>query len=114
MKVPFLLLLDGMTGAGKSTTSGLLAKQIPRLATIGIDNVKLLISDYERGDRDNNIAHQIIFFMTRIYFDNNISVIVDQPIKTQRFNCMRIWLKIFQYQFIKSNCSHPRKLHLKG
>ena len=65
MKTPFLLLLEGMTGAGKSTTAGLLAKQIPRLATIGIDNVKLLISDFERGDRDNNLAREIIFSMTK-------------------------------------------------
>ncbi len=78
MKTPFLLFLDGMTGAGKSTTAALLAKQIPRLATIGIDNVKLLISDFERGDRDNNIAREIIFAMTKIYFDHNISVVVDQ------------------------------------
>ncbi len=86
MKIPFLLLLDGMTGSGKTTTSELLAKQIPRLATIGIDRVKLFLSDFERGDRDNDIARDIILSMTQIYFDNNISVIVDQPIRTREIN----------------------------
>lgn len=86
MKTPFLLLLDGMTGAGKTTTAELLSKQIPRVATIGLDRVKLFISDFERGDRDNDIAREIVLSMTKIYFDNNISVIVDQPIRTREIS----------------------------
>lgn len=86
MKKLFLLLLDGMTGVGKTTTSELLSKQIPRVATIGLDKVKLFISDFERGDRDNDIAREIVISMTKIYFDNSISVIVDQPIKTREID----------------------------
>lgn len=82
MQIPFLLLLDGMTGSGKTTTSKLLAQKIPRLATIGLDKVKLFISDFERGDRDNNIGRNIIVEMTKIYLTNNISVVIDQPIKS--------------------------------
>lgn len=82
MQKPFLLLLDGMTGAGKTTVSAILSKNIPRVANIGIDRVKLFISDFERGDRDNNIAREIVLSMTKIYFESGISVIVEQPIKT--------------------------------
>ena len=60
MRIPFLLLLDGMTGSGKTTVSKKLAERIPRLATIGLDKVKLFISDFERGDRDNNIGRDLI------------------------------------------------------
>lgn len=83
MKVPFLLLLDGMTGAGKTTASESLSKQIPRLATIGIDRVKLFISDFQRDNGDNDIAREIIISMTKIYFDHGISVVIDQPIRSQ-------------------------------
>lgn len=86
MKTPFLLLLDGMTGSGKTTVSNKLAEKIPRLATIGLDKVKLFISDFERGDRDNNIGRDIIIEMTKIYLANNISVIVDQPIRSNEIS----------------------------
>jgi len=82
MEKPFILLLDGMTGSGKTTASKLLAERVSRMATIGLDQVKLFISDFERGDRDNNIAREIILSMTKIYLDHNISVLIDQPIKT--------------------------------
>lgn len=86
MKTPFLLLLDGMTGSGKTTISNKLAEKIPRLATIGLDKVKLFISDFVRGDRDNNIGREIIIEMTKIYLTNGISVIVDQPIRSSEIS----------------------------
>jgi adenylate kinase family enzyme len=86
MQTPFLLLLDGMTGSGKTTISNKLAEKIPRLALIGLDKVKLFISDFERGDRDNNIGRDIIVEMTKIYLANSISVVVDQPIKSSEIS----------------------------
>jgi predicted kinase len=83
MVKPFLLLLDGMTGAGKTTTTKLLAKKLPRTAIIGMDKIKKFISDFERGERDNTIARDIVLLMTKKYFDHGLSVIVDQPFKTQ-------------------------------
>lgn len=75
----FLLLLDGMTGAGKTTVSHILARQLPRTAIIGMDRVKRFISDFERGYRDNAIARSIVFEMTKKYLELGLSVIVDQP-----------------------------------
>lgn len=83
MKKSFLLLIDGMTGSGKTTVSNLLSERTPRVATIGMDKVKRFISDFERCEKDNAIARDIIFEMTKKYLDHNISVIVDQPIKTE-------------------------------
>ena len=83
MRQPFLLILDGMTGAGKTTISRLLSEHIPRVAVIGMDKVKRFISDFERGERDNTIARDIIFEMTKKYFDHGISVLVEQPFKSK-------------------------------
>ena len=77
MKQPFLLIIDGMTGAGKTTVSKSLSENIPRVAIIGMDKVKRFISDFERCERDNKIARDIVFEMTKKYLDNNISVIVE-------------------------------------
>ncbi len=83
MKKLFLLIVDGMTGAGKTSVSKLLSEQIPRVAVIGIDKVKRFISDFERGERDNTISKDIIFEMTKKYLDHKISVIVEQPFKSE-------------------------------
>lgn len=69
-----------MTGAGKSTTSNLLAQRIPRMAVIGKDRIKWFISDCERCARDNAIAKDVVFAMAKVYMENNISVLVEQPI----------------------------------
>jgi len=84
MKKRFLLIIDGMTGSGKTTAAMLLSKHFPRVAIIGMDKVKRFISDFKRGERDNLIAREIIFEMTRKYFEHNIAVILDQSFKSDK------------------------------
>lgn len=76
----FLLLLDGMTGAGKTTVSQLLFQQLPRVAVISADKIKWFISDFKRCREDNAIARDVVFSMTRTYLEHKLSVIVEQPI----------------------------------
>jgi thymidylate kinase len=52
------------------------------MAIIGMDKVKRFISDFERGERDNLIAKDIVFEMSKKYFEHSISVIVEQPFKS--------------------------------
>ncbi|HEY1074948.1 MAG TPA: AAA family ATPase [Patescibacteria group bacterium] len=79
MNKRFLLLLDGMTGAGKTTTTKFLAAELPRTAVIGMDKVKKFVSDFERGERDNTIAREVVFIMAQKYLELGLSVIIDQP-----------------------------------
>lgn len=83
MKTPFLLIIDGMTGAGKTTAARLLSDNIPRLAVVGMDKIKKFISDFERGERDNLIARDVTFEMTKAYLDHNISVVIEQPFRLE-------------------------------
>lgn len=83
MQKQFLILLDGMTGSGKTTTASFIFQKLPRTAWIGMDKVKRFISDFEKGKRDNKIAKDIIFEMTKKYLELGISVIVDQPVKDE-------------------------------
>lgn len=88
-----------MTGAGKTTVSKILSEQIARVAVIGMDKVKRFISDFERGERDNSIAREIIFEMTKKYFDCGISVIIEQPFKSDA--------ELKKYEDLASKYSFP-------
>lgn len=79
----FLLLIDGMSGAGKTTTSNFLADKIPRMAIIGFDKIKRFVSDFERGARDNQIARDVTFIMAEKYLDLGLSVVVEQSFKSE-------------------------------
>jgi predicted kinase len=77
----FLLLIDGMTGSGKTEVSKLLSEKTPRVAVIGMDKVKRFVSDFKRGERDNTIARDIVFEMAKKYLDYGISVIIEQTFR---------------------------------
>jgi hypothetical protein len=46
----FLLLLDGMTGAGKTATSDILSEKLTRTAIISMDKIKTFVSDFESSN----------------------------------------------------------------
>ena len=94
----FLLLLDGMTGSGKTAISNLLAKDLSRTAIIGMDKLVNFVSDFEKGIRDNAVARDIVIAMTKKYLDLDLSVIVEQPFKTE---------EIKEYEKIVKNHSIP-------
>ena len=79
----FLLLVDGMSGAGKTTVTKLLAEELPRTAIVGFDKIKRFVSDFERGFRDNQIAREVTMVMVQKYLDLGLSVIVEHPFKTE-------------------------------
>ncbi len=78
-----LILLDGMSGAGKTTLSNSLSKELLRTAIIGFDKIKKFISDFERGARDNQIAREVTMVMAEKYLNLGLSVIVENPFKTE-------------------------------
>src|SRR3989344_2331571 len=83
MEKQFLMLIDGMTGAGKTTTTKLLSQHLPRTAIIGMDKIKKFISDFERGERDNSIARDITVAMAKKYIGYGLSVIVEQAFRNE-------------------------------
>ncbi len=79
----FVLLVDGMSGGGKTTVTRLLANKLPRTAVVGFDKIKKFVSDFERGARDNQIAREVITVMVQKYLDLGLSVIIEHPFKTE-------------------------------
>jgi thymidylate kinase len=77
-----LIILDGMTGAGKTTATKNLSGRISRLVMVGMDRIKFNISDFERGPRDNGIAKKAVFAMAKVYLEEGLSVCVEQTVKS--------------------------------
>lgn len=86
MKSPFLLIIDGPMGSGKTTVSLELHKNLKRTALISLDRVKKLISDFRPGNHDDlELASRIGRAMVREYLKNKINVIVEKAFTSKQF-----------------------------
>jgi len=86
MNNQYILLLSGMTGAGKTTTTKLLKTKLERTAIIGFDKVKWFLSDFERGLHDNGIAKDIVESMARTYIKHDLSVVIEHPLTQEELD----------------------------
>jgi cytidylate kinase len=86
MKKPFLIVIDGPMGSGKTTVSLELHKKLKRTAVISLDRVKKLLSDYRPGNHDDlDLASRVGRAMVKEYLKNNINVIVEKAFTSKRF-----------------------------
>ena len=67
-------------GTGKSTIAALLEKKLERTAVLEIEDVRELISDFQRGKVDNALAWNVIYRMCDEYFKNGVSVLLEQTV----------------------------------
>jgi len=75
---PFMILIDGPMGSGKTTIGRLLHKELPRTAILSTDSIKFFISDFERGERDNAIAAAVLMQMCKEYVKHGINILLPQ------------------------------------
>jgi predicted kinase len=75
---PFMIIITGPMGSGKSTIGKLLHKQLKRTALLSTDAVKLLLSDNERGERDNAIHAAVLMGMAKTYIEQGINILLPQ------------------------------------
>lgn len=75
---PFLIIIDGPMGSGKTTIGRLLHKELPRTAILSTDAIKFFISDFERGERDNAIAVSVLIQMCKEYVKQGINILLPQ------------------------------------
>jgi len=101
---PFLLILDGPMGAGKTTVSKLLNEKLQGTARVGFDNVKRFISGFEKNHKYKKISQKVILAMVDEYLKSGISVITEWVMKKER---VQFFMKIakkngarfFAYEF---------------
>ncbi len=74
----FLLIIDGPTGAGKSTAADIIHKEIPRTALLGMDRIKWSVSGFRRDRRNNEMINKVVLAMAREFLVGRVNVIVEQ------------------------------------
>lgn len=67
-------------GSGKSTVADLLEDKLKRTAMLEIEDVRCLISDFQRGEVDNALVWKVIYRMCDEYFKNGVSVLLEQTV----------------------------------
>lgn len=78
---PFLLIIDGPMGSGKTAAAKFLYERFPRTALLGMDRVKWFISGFTRNSRNNAIVNDMVLSMAGSLLRNGINVIVEQGFK---------------------------------
>ncbi len=75
---PFLLIIDGSIGAGKSTAAKTIHVLFPRTVFLGVDHTKWFISHFKRDQRNNTIVNTVLLIMAKEFLRQKINIIVEQ------------------------------------
>lgn len=81
---PFIIVIDGPMGAGKSTVAKLIHQKIPGIAHIGLDRTKFFVSHFNRTPEENAIAGAVVLEMYKTYLKNGVSVLLEQGFKHRK------------------------------
>jgi len=86
MKKPFLIIIDGPMGSGKTTISLELYKKMKNTAIINLDKLKHIYSDFKPGNPQQlQLASNIGKVMAKEYLRNRINVIAEKSFVKEEF-----------------------------
>ena len=107
---PFLILIDGPMGSGKTTVSKILHSKLKRTSYIGLDRIKRYISDFRRNPTDNEISRNVVLVMTGEYLKQGISVIVEQGMREEYIRLLKKVAKKHKAKCFIYQLDAPKKL----
>jgi predicted kinase len=79
---PFLILVDGPMGSGKTTTTKLLNQKLPNAARVARADIKRLIPNYKENEEALSVTRDVMHVMIDKYLERGVSVIVELITKT--------------------------------
>ena len=112
-KKPFLLLIDGPMGAGKTTVAKILHTKLKRTAYLGLDRIKWYISDFKRKPKDNDISRNILLVMIKEYLRQGINVLLDQQMKESEIEYFKKIVKKYNADIFIYQLDAPKNLLTK-
>jgi predicted ABC-type ATPase len=105
MNKPFLIIIDGPMGSGKSTVAQLLQKKIKeKTALISLDNLKRIVSSYKLDSHVHlSLASKAGAAMANVYLKEGVNVLVEKAFIREKFlksfvNSIKVKSRVFIYQ----------------
>lgn len=77
-----IIVIDGPTGAGKTTTADLLKPKLEKTAIVGLDRIKWFLSVCSRTKRCNQMTADIILAMCKRYIEHGASLLLEQSFRS--------------------------------
>lgn len=80
---PFLIVIDGPTGAGKSTVAKALHRKLPS-ALILLDFVRRIISNFDLDNKEHHkLGNEVLLLMIKKYLIAGYNVIIEKAITSE-------------------------------
>ena len=113
MATPFLILIDGPMGSGKTTTSKLLNQKLPDTARVALPDIKRLIPNYRENEKTLAVVREVMKSVIDTYLEHGVSVIVEQITKAEGAQILKDIAEKHGAEFHAYRLTAPRDIRLK-
>lgn len=116
MTTPFLILVDGPMGSGKTTTTKLLNQKLPDTARIALPDIKRLVPNYKENEKTLRVIREVMRAMIDTYLEHGVSVVVEQINKAEGIEILKNiaekhGAKFYAYRLAAPEDSRLRRVH---
>ncbi len=113
MTTPFLILVDGPMGSGKTTTTKLLSEKLPDAARVALPDIKRLVPNYRENEQTLTVIREVMRVMIDTYLKFGVSVIVEQITRAEGVALLRKIAEQHGATFSAYRLTAPKAVRLK-
>lgn len=85
---PFMVIIHGSMGSGKTTLADILHDEIANTAHFGADHIKWLVSDFKNVPSHTQVAKNMVPLMAEGYLKQGINLILEQAFTATEINSL--------------------------
>src|ERR1035437_7202222 len=113
INTPFLILVDGPMGSGKTTTTKLLSEKLPGAARVALPDIKRLVPNYRENEKTLEVIREIMKVMVDKYLELGVSVIVEVITKADSIESFRSIALKHNASFFAYRLSAPKEIRME-
>ena len=106
----FLLIIDGPMGTGKTTVAKILHEKIKHTAHIRLDQIKWLVSGFQRTPAQNEMTRAVVMEMVKEYLCHGINAILEQGMKKEHIAVYKRLAKKYKAQCLIFQLDAPKEV----
>lgn len=107
---PFVVVIHGPMGSGKTTLADLLHDEIVDTAHFGADHIKWLVSDFRNVPSHTQVAKNMVPVMAEGYLKQGINLILEQAFTKEEIASLEEIAKKYDAQFYVYGLSANREI----